>query len=144
MADPYNLQRFIDAQDRVYEQVRAELRDGQKRGHWMWFIFPQIKGLGQSALAIKFAISSRAEAKAYLNHPVLGPRLRECTRLVLKSPMCSIEQIFNYPDDLKFHSSMTLFVEVAADKQDFVEAIERFYAGKFDRLTIEQLARAEG
>jgi uncharacterized protein (DUF1810 family) len=144
MDDPYNLQRFIDAQDGVYEQVRAELHGGQKRGHWMWFIFPQIKGLGQSALATKFAISSRAEAKAYLNHPVLGSRLRECTRLVLKSPMHSIEQIFAYPDDLKFHSSMTLFAEAAADKQDFIDAIERFYAGKFDRLTIEQLARIEG
>lgn len=144
MDGPYNLQRFIDAQDGVYERVRAELRDGKKRGHWMWFIFPQIKGLGQSALTTKFAISSRAEAKAYLNHSALGPRLRECTRLVLKSPMHAIEQIFDYPDDLKFQSSMTLFAEVAADKQDFIDAIERFYAGRFDRLTIEQLARIEG
>ena len=91
--DPYNLRRFVDAQDPVYERVRAELRNGQKESHWMWFIFPQIAGLGSSPMAIKFAIASRAEAQAYLAHPVLGPRLRECTRLVTDVQGRSIEHI---------------------------------------------------
>jgi uncharacterized protein (DUF1810 family) len=100
--DPYDLQRFVDAQNPMFEQVRAELRQGRKQTHWMWFIFPQIKGLGNSPTAIEFAISSREEADAYLKHPVLGPRLRECTRLVNQIEGRSVPQIFGYPDDLKF------------------------------------------
>jgi uncharacterized protein (DUF1810 family) len=100
MADPHNLQRFVAAQDGVYSQVLNELSAGRKRSHWMWFVFPQIRGLGSSATAIRYAIASRDEAEAYLQHPVLGPRLRECTSLVNRIEGSSIEQIFGYPDDL--------------------------------------------
>src|SRR5271167_4165733 len=103
--DSYDLQRFVDAQNPVFEQVCSELRDGRKQGHWMWFVFPQIKGLGYSQLARKFAISSREEAEAYLKHPVLGPRLRECTQLVILVDGRSINEILGYPDDIKFRSS---------------------------------------
>jgi uncharacterized protein (DUF1810 family) len=137
--DPYNLQRFVDAQAPVYERVRAELRQGQKQSHWMWFIFPQIKGLGTSPLAQKFAIASRAEAEAYLDHPVLGPRLRECTRLVTDVPDRAIDDILGYPDDLKFHSSMTLFASVTADNGDFIGALRKFYDGGMDPATLERL-----
>src|SRR2546425_8541472 len=109
MNDPYNLQRFVDAQEPFYEEVCRELREGYKRSHWMWFIFPQIKGLGHSPMANKFAISSLQEAEAYLNHPILGPRLRECSRLVTLLEGRSIDQIFGSTDSLKFRSSMTLF-----------------------------------
>ena len=119
MDDAYDLQRFVDAQALVYRRVVAELRQGAKQSHWMWFIFPQVKGLGSSAMANKFAIASRAEAQAYLDHPVLGPRLRECARLVTAVPQRSIEDILAYPDDLKFRSSMTLFAAVAADNKVF-------------------------
>ncbi len=104
MDDSYNLQRFVDAQDPVYDQVRSELRQGCKTSHWMWFIFPQIQGLGRSYLARKFAISSPEEAGAYLDHPVLGARLVECTTLVIKVTGRTVDQIFGYPDDLKFHN----------------------------------------
>jgi uncharacterized protein (DUF1810 family) len=137
--DPYHLQRFINAQNPVYEQVCAELRAGRKRTHWMWFIFPQLKGLGRSETAIEFAIQSRQEAEAYLNHPVLGPRLRTCTELVTAVEGRSIEQIFGYPDDLKFHSSMTLFATAASDNQIFKDALEKYFAGELDPLTIERL-----
>jgi uncharacterized protein (DUF1810 family) len=138
-ADLYNLRRFADAQDPVFERVQAELRNGQKQSHWMWFIFPQIAGLGSSPMAIRFAISSRAEAGAYLAHPVLGPRLRECTRLVTNVRGHTIEEILGYPDDLKFQSSMTLFASVAADAKDFTDALEKFYDGEFDRATLDRL-----
>jgi uncharacterized protein (DUF1810 family) len=139
MNDPYDLQRFVDAQDPVFEQVRAELGAGHKRGHWMWFIFPQLRGLGHSQMATRFAISSRDEAEAYLNHPVLGPRLRECTRLVMLVQGRSINQIFGYPDDLKFRSSMTLFASTASDNQIFKDALQKGFAGEPDRVTIERL-----
>ena len=109
MDDPYDLRRFVDAQRAVYETVYRELCQGRKQSHWMWFIFPQIQGLGHSATAQKFAISSREEAEAYLAHPILGPRLRECTRIVADLEGKSVEDIFGYPDDMKFRSSMTLF-----------------------------------
>jgi uncharacterized protein (DUF1810 family) len=137
--DRYNLQRFVDAQNPVYERVRTELRNGRKQSHWMWFIFPQIAGLGSSPTAIKFAIASRAEAEAYLEHPILGPRLRECTRLVTDVQGHTIEDILGYPDDLKFQSSMTLFASVAADAKDFTHALGKFYSGKFDTATLERL-----
>jgi uncharacterized protein (DUF1810 family) len=139
VADPYNLRRFVDAQDAVYERVRAELRSGQKQSHWMWFIFPQIAGLGSSPMAIKFAIASRAETEAYLNHPILGPRLRECTQLVTDVQGRTIEEILGYPDDLKFRSSMTLFASVAAESDDFTHALAKFYSGEFDAATLERL-----
>ena len=115
-ADPHDLRRFVDAQAPVYAQVRAELAAAHKRSHWMWFVFPQLRGLGHSAMAHRFGIASRAEAVAYLGHPLLGERLRECTGLMLAAPAgASALAILGAPDDLKFHSSMTLFAEVAAD-----------------------------
>ncbi len=137
--DPYNLQRFVDAQETVFEQARSELREGRKRSHWMWFIFPQIEGLGHSEVARKYAISGRDEAIAYLDHQILGPRLRECTRLVALLEGRSIEEIFGYPDDLKFHSSMTLFANVTASDQIFRDALEKYYAGQLDNATLERL-----
>jgi uncharacterized protein (DUF1810 family) len=139
MQDPFNLQRFVDAQRPVIDRVLAELRTGQKRSHWMWYIFPQISGLGSSPMAQKFAISSLAEASAYLAHPVLGPRLRECTELVNAIEGRAIEEIFGYPDHLKFHSSMTLFARAAADEPAFQAALRKFFAGKLDQLTLDQL-----
>jgi uncharacterized protein (DUF1810 family) len=117
VSDPFDLQRFVDAQNPVYAQVRAELCNGRKEGHWIWFIFPQLRGLGHSPMATAFGITSRQEAEAYLNHPVLGLRLRECTRLVNLAKERSITQILGYPDDLKFRSSMTLFAHVASDAE---------------------------
>jgi uncharacterized protein (DUF1810 family) len=137
--DPHHLQRFVDAQAPVYNHVCSELRKGDKRGHWIWFIFPQIRGLGYSATAARFAISSREEAVAYLDHPILGPRLRECTRLVTLVEGRSLDQIFGYPDDLKFRSSMTLFAQVTADNRIFLEALEKYCGGEFDRLTLDRL-----
>jgi uncharacterized protein (DUF1810 family) len=139
MSDPYDLQRFVDAQNPVFEQVCAELRQGRKKTHSMWFIFPQIKGLGTSHMAIEFAISSRQEAEAYLKHRVLGPRLRECTQLVNLVQGRSIDQIFGYPDDLKFRSSMTLFANTTCENQIFKDALEKYFAGEPDRLTLERL-----
>lgn len=139
MHDPYNLRRFVDAQAPVYTQVCSELRAGKKRGHWMWFIFPQIAGLGISPMSMQFAISSRQEATAYLEHCVLGPRLRECTQLVINSHGRSSEEIFGPIDSLKFRSSMTLFATVASDKKPFVAALGQFYEGELDPLTIKLL-----
>jgi len=139
VCDPYNLQRFVTAQDPIYEQVCAELRTGEKCGHWMWFIFPQLRGLGYSPAATKYGISSREEAQAYLKHPILGPRLVECTRLVNLMEGRSINEIFGYPDDLKFRSSMSLFASVAAENQIFLEALRKYFDGSPDRLTIERL-----
>jgi uncharacterized protein (DUF1810 family) len=137
--DPHNLQRFVDAQNAVFEQVRAELRAGQKQGHWMWFIFPQLRGLGNSEVAIHFAITSRDEAQMYLKHSVLGPRIRECTRLVNLVEGRLINQIFGYPDDLKFRSSMTLFAAVTSENQIFNDALQKYFCGEPDRLTLERL-----
>jgi uncharacterized protein (DUF1810 family) len=137
--DPYALQRFVDAQRGVYAEAEQELRDGRKESHWMWYIFPQIKGLGQSAMAQKYAISSVAEATEYLNHPELGKRLRKCTELVTAINGRSIEDIFGYPDHLKFHSSMTLFAHATNDNQVFMDALGKYYRSEFDQQTIERL-----
>ena len=137
--DPYNLQRFVDAQSGVFDQVLAELRQGRKRSHWMWFIFPQIAGLGSSEMAQRFAISSREEAVAYLSHPVLGPRLRQCTDLVNKVSARTVEDIFGYPDDLKFRSSISLFARVAPDEEVFRAALEKYFNGKPDAATIARI-----
>jgi uncharacterized protein (DUF1810 family) len=136
---PHDLQRFVVAQDPVIDQVYGELRQGRKTGHWMWFVFPQIEGLGSSAMSKRFAIASRREAAAYLQHPILGPRLRQCTRLVIAVPDRSISQIFGYPDDFKFRSSMTLFAHAAADNALFVEALQKYFAGVFDPSTLDRL-----
>ncbi len=139
LSDPFDLQRFVTAQNPVYEEVCAELRKGRKEGHWIWFIFPQLRGLGASAMATTFGISSREEAVAYLEHAVLGPRLRECTRLVNLVEGRAIDRIFGYPDDLKFRSSMTLFGSVASDKRVFEEALRKYFGGEPDPLTLERL-----
>lgn len=139
MIDPFDLERFVEAQAPVYERVRSELREGRKLSHWMWFVFPQIEGLGSSAMARRFAIGSREEAQAYLAHPVLGPRLRECTRLVNLVEGSTIAQIFGSPDDMKFRSSMTLFARVAPQIPVFGEALDKYFEGKPDSLTLERL-----
>jgi uncharacterized protein (DUF1810 family) len=139
MNDPYDLQRFVAAQEPVYAAVCAELRSGHKRSHWMWFIFPQIKGLGSSAWANKFAISSRAEAEAYLQHSILGPRLRECTRLVNFVEGRSIDDIFGDTDSMKLRSSMTLFAHATSDNEIFKETLQKYFGGEYDRLTLERL-----
>ncbi len=143
MVDPFDLQRFVDAQNPVYQRVCAELRNGRKDSHWMWFIFPQLRRLGSSRLATAFGISSREEAEAYLDHPLLGPRLRECVQLVNLIDGRSIDQIFGYPDDLKFRSSMTLFAAVASDNQVFQNALLKYFAGEPDPRTMELLADAD-
>ena len=143
--DPYNLQRFVNAQESTFDVARAELIAGQKRSHWMWFIFPQIKGLGSSPTAQRFAISSLEEGAAYLEHPVLGRRLEECTETV-NSLDRSVQDVFGYPDDLKFHSSMTLFAKVAEEcgfeKPIFREALAKHFANRLDEKTLRQLRSA--
>jgi len=139
MDDPFDLQRFVDAQEPVFEQVCKELRAGEKRTHWMWFVFPQIHGLGYSAMAQRFALTSREEASAYLMHPLLGVRLRDCTRLVNDVQGRSIRQIFGSPDDMKFHSSMTLFAHATQDNSIFIDALHRYFGGEFDRATSVRL-----
>ena len=140
--DPYNLQRFLEAQQSTYTTARAELLAGQKRSHWMWFIFPQIKGLGSSPIAQRYAISSLDEAAAYLAHPVLGPRLEECTAIV-NGLSHSVDQIFGYPDNLKFHSSVTLFAKAAEAHslatEVFQQALTRHFANRPDEGTLLQL-----
>ena len=137
--DPYNLQRFVEAQNPIYDHVRSELKRGCKTGHWMWFIFPQIEGLGHSSMARAFAIFSLDEARAYLQHAVLGPRLIECTKLITQASGRTIEQILGYPDDVKFRSSMTLFAQAAADNQVFLEALQKYFSGEPDRMTLERI-----
>ena len=139
MTDPYNLFRFVQAQKSVFEQACAELAEGRKQSHWMWFIFPQIKGLGHSFTATEFAISSREEAEAYLRHPILGSRLRRCTQLVLNVEGRSIEDIFGYPDYLKFRSSMTLFANATQENRVFKDALQKYFGGEPDPLTLERL-----
>jgi len=138
--DPYDLRRFVDAQESVYRTVVAELRAGRKRSHWIWFIFPQLRGLGRSGTAIRYGIASRDEAAAYLAHPVLGPRLRECTRLVAQVDGRSIEEIFGWPDNLKVRSSMTLFARATDDNADFQAVLEKYYGGEPDPATIDILS----
>jgi uncharacterized protein (DUF1810 family) len=137
--DPYDLQRFVDAQNPVYYRVRAELKSGRKQTHWMWFIFPQIAGLGHSATAQRYAISSLREAQAYLDHAILGPRLRECTRLLTGVEGRSAREILGPPDDMKLRSCLTLFAHAAPDEQIFRDALDKYFNGDFDRSTVERL-----
>ena len=139
MADPYDLDRFVRAQDPVFDRVLAELRQASKTSHWMWFVFPQIAGLGASAMSRRYAISSVDEAEAYLAHPVLGPRLRECVGILLRLKDCSAHDIFGSPDDRKLHSSLTLFARAAPNEPLFDQALERYFGGKPDQATIERL-----
>jgi uncharacterized protein (DUF1810 family) len=141
MPDPFNLERFVEAQAPVYAQVVAELARGAKRSHWMWFVFPQIAGLGFSAMAQHYAITSREEAAAYLAHAVLGPRLVECVKLVLAVEGRTISEIFGSPDDLKFRSSMTLFKRVS-DNPVFDQALRKYCGGVEDARTREILSGA--
>ena len=138
-ADPFDLRRFVDAQESVYDTVLAELRAGAKRSHWMWFVFPQLRELGRSSTAVHYGIGSRDEAVAYLDHDTLGPRLRECARLVAAVDGRSIEQAMGHVDALKLRSSMTLFANVTDDDRDFLEVLERHYGGEPDPLTVELL-----
>ena|SRR5271157_3670120 len=139
MADPYNLQRFLDAQKPVYDQVLSELRHGRKTSHWMWFIFPQLEGLGFSPTAQRFAISSLEEAEAYLAHPILGPRLSECTELVTRIEGRQASEVFGYPDDLKFRSCMTLFAHATSQNEVFIQALNKYFGGKSDPATLKLL-----
>lgn len=138
MNDLYHLQRFLDAQQGTFDAACAELRAGRKRTHWMWFIFPQIGGLGSSAMAQQYAIASLEEAKAYLAHPVLGKRLRECSRIVAGLEGRSVEEIFGHPDDLKFRSSMTLFAQ-ASPGEVFDACLQKYFGGQPDNATLERL-----
>jgi uncharacterized protein (DUF1810 family) len=140
MTAPYDLQRFIDAQRTVYGQALAELRAGQKRSHWMWFVFPQLKGLGRSETAMFYALSGADEALAYLTHPELGPRLRECCKALLDGPSRSATAIFGDLDALKLHSSMTLFARVSSAEPLFEAMLDRFFSGEEDARTLELLS----
>ena len=143
MPDQYDLERFVKAQTPVIHQVRRELVEGQKRTHWMWYIFPQLHGLGRSATAQYYGIGSLVEAQAYLRHPVLGARLKECTELVNDVNGRSAHQIFGSPDDLKFHSSVTLFSRADPDESVFREAIEKYFDGRLDARTVEIIRQDE-
>jgi len=132
---PFDLNRFTRAQEGIYDRALAELRSGKKRTHWMWFIFPQIDGLGHSPTAKTYAIKNLEEARRYLNHPVLGPRLLECAAAVLSIEGRSVSEIFGYPDDLKLKSSMTLFARVAEPDSIFVKVLDKYYDGERDVRT---------
>jgi len=134
--DPHNLRRFVDAQDPVFDAVLRELAAGQKRTHWMWFVFPQIQGLGHSPTAREFAIVSANEAKAYADHAVLGPRLIQCAELVIQANTRRIDEVFGYPDDLKFRSSMTLFDACTAGMDVFQQALDKYFQGQPDERTL--------
>ena len=140
MEDRFHLDRFVEAQAAFYERACAELRAGEKRSHWMWFVFPQIRGLGLSEMAVRYAISGREEARAYLDHAVLGARLQECAGIVVGLEGSRIEEIFGFPDDLKFHSSMTLFAEVANPSEwVFFKALDKYFGGQSDEATLARL-----
>jgi uncharacterized protein (DUF1810 family) len=139
MVDAFNLQRFLDAQAPIYEQARRELEIGRKQSHWMWFIFPQIGGLGQSPMSIRFAMASLDEAQAYLAQPVLGARLRECARLTLAVERKTAREVFGSIDAVKFRSSMTLFARAAPDEELFQRCLDRYFAGDPDPATLARL-----
>ena len=139
MSDPFDLQRFVAAQDPLYAAVLAELRAGRKRTHWMWFVFPQHRSLGRSAMAARYGLGSKAEAAAYGEHAVLGARLEECCRLVLAAEHRSANQIFGSPDDLKLRSSMTLFAAALPQQPVFQQVLERHYGGDPDAHTLALL-----
>ena len=137
----FNFDRFLDAQVHVIDQVRRELRDGRKRSHWMWFVFPQLQGLGSSFRAQRYALASLEEAQAYLFHDTLGSRLIECSALVNQVEGRSITEIFGSPDDMKFHSCMTLFCLIRGAAPVFQSALSKYFGGAPDRLTTEKLAQ---
>jgi len=139
VSDRFNLQRFVDAQASVYQEVRRELRAGRKESHWMWFIFPQIAGLGTSPTSVRFAIASIDEARAYLAHPVLGPRLRECAKLAVDVEGRTAREIFGPVDEMKFRSSVTLFAQAAPDEDVFQRCVDKYFAGSHDPATLARL-----
>ena len=139
--DPYDLNRFLSAQEGVYGRALAELKEGQKRTHWMWYIFPQIDGLGYSPTAKRYSIKSMEEARQYLDHPVLGKRLLECTEAIVALKGGSVSEIFGYPDDLKFKSSMTLFEKIAGPGSVFSFALDRYCHGERDAATFRLLEK---
>ena len=138
--DRHDLNRFLAAQEGLYDQALAEIRQGRKQSHWMWFVFPQVKGLGFSATSQHFAIRSAAEARAYLAHPVLGPRLVECAEAALSIEGQTAREIFGSPDDLKLRSSATLFASVSPDGSVFHRLLDKYFDGQLDRRTLELLA----
>ena len=141
MTDPFDLERFVEAQKPVYARVLGELRAGHKTSHWMWFVFPQIAGLGGSPMAIRYAIASLAEARAYLDHPVLGPRLRECCEILEGLEGRTAEAIFGYPDVLKLGSSLTLFSRAAGERDSVFDALlAKYYERKPDPQTLALIA----
>lgn len=140
--DRYRLERFLDAQAGIYDTALAEIRAGRKQTHWMWFVFPQIAGLGSSPTSHFYAIKSAAEARAYLAHPVLGDRLRECADAVLRLTAGTATDVFGSPDDLKFRSSATLFAAVSEPGSVFEHLIARYFRGEPDTKTVEFLAKA--
>lgn len=141
MTDPFDLQRFLDAQEPVFAGALAELQAGRKRGHWMWFVFPQLRELGRSATAVHFGIASRDEAIAYLEHEVLGPRLRTCARALTALGETTTHQVMGDVDAMKLRSSMTLFAAATDDNREFVDVLDMFYAGERDPLTLELMGR---
>jgi uncharacterized protein (DUF1810 family) len=144
MTDPFQLSRFVAAQEPAYEHARRELRAGAKTGHWMWFIFPQLDGLGRSPTARHYAIKNLEEARAYLDHPILGARLRECAQALLALPGKSAAAIFGSPDDLKLRSSMTLFARAAGSPSVFAEVLGAYFDDQPDERTVELLRAMEG
>lgn len=139
MPDSHDLKRFVDAQQPIYDRALAELRAGHKQSHWMWFVFPQIAGLGRSAMAQRYAIADLDEAKAYLQHPLLGPRLEQCAQALLQHSDRTALQMLGSPDDLKLHSSMTLFAAAAPERAIFQRVLDAFYGGEADRQTLTRL-----
>jgi uncharacterized protein (DUF1810 family) len=140
---PYDLDRFVEQQDRSYDAVLDELRRGRKAGHWIWFIFPQIAGLGHSSMSQRYAIASLAEARDYLDHPLLGGRLRECAGLILGVEGRTAEEIFGPIDAMKVRSSMTLFHRAAPDEPEFALVLDRYYEGVEDEATDARLHSAD-
>ena len=137
--DPYDLVRFVKAQKSTYERALEELRQGKKRSHWIWYVFPQIDGLGKTSTAVKYSIKSLEEAKAYQAHPVLGPRLLECFQALLSVTGKSIREIVGQPDDLKVRSSATLFLMIGSPHSEFQEILDKYYGGESDQLTVDLL-----
>ena len=143
-SDPFDLSRFVTAQQGVFDVALSELRRGRKESHWMWFVFPQIDGLGTSAMARRYAIASVEEARAYLDHPLLGTRLVECCRAILTIEGLSASDIFGYPDDAKLRSSMTLFAAVGSPHPEFSAVLDKYFGGHADARTIELLKCGDG
>jgi len=141
MKGTHNLNRYLTAQKPLYDHVKNELKDGKKQGHWMWFIFPQAAGLGRSASSRRYAIQSQAEALAYLNHPILGDRLRECARILLAQEGKSAHTIFSSPDDLKLRSCMTLFAEISEPGSEFTKVLDHYYDGNRCLFTLDFLKK---